>query len=233
MQNKKEVGIGSAGRQFRVSKLRIGSYKILINYEKDLEDTVPLLKKGLLQGSKLLKTGNDIVVIASSTDDEFIKSKMSGVTGFTPNAYSMFLRIDCESDWSRFIVGTILHEFNHVIRFQRTNFPRRPSVLDNLVMEGLAQCFEEDATGTLRPWSEAITREKAREIWQNIKDRLELKSRDLNDRIFIREGDEEFPLWAGYTMGYLMVRNKLKKLKKTNWDKLIGMNPKSFLENGL
>lgn len=224
---------GDVGRHFDVSQLKIGNNKIIINYEKNLQKTIPSLKEGLLKASKLLKIGNDMIIVVSSTKDEFVKNKMGGITGYTPNAYTSFLTINANSKWKKFIIGTVAHEFNHAIRFQRIKLPRRLALLDSLVLEGLAQCFEEDSIGTIRPWSKAITRAQAKRIWTNLKEKLDIRSRDLNDRVFLSPDDKEFPHWSGYTIAYLILRKKLKRLKMTDWNKIMDIDSELIVKDGL
>ena len=225
--------VGDVGRHFEVSQLKIGNYKIIINYEMNLQKTIPFLKKGLLMASKLLKIESDMVVIASSTQDEFVKDRMGGITGYTPNAYTLFLTINVKSRWKKYIIGTVAHEFNHAIRFQRIKSTRYFTLRDSLVLEGLAQCFEEDSAGTIRPWSTAITNSQAQKTWAKLNGKLDIKSRDLYYRVFLSPDDKEFPHWAGYTIAYLILRKKLKRLKIANWNKIMNMSSELLIEDGL
>ena len=216
------------GKHFDVIQFKLGGNKCILTYEKALLKAVPLVKEGLLKSSKLLSTKNDLIINVSSTKSKFVKNDMDGVTALTMNGYTMFLSInENAAKWRQFLAGTVAHEFNHAIRFQRIDQKDR-TLLNNIVSEGLAQCFEYQLTGSLRPWSTAITRDQARTIWVKLKEKLDVESRDMQDRIFIKQKDKEFPHWSGYTVGYLLIKKRLEELKM-DWEKVMCMKSKVII----
>ncbi len=199
-------------------------------YEKSLQKAVPLIEDGLLEASKLLNTENDIIINVSSTEDKFVGDKMGGVIGFTPNGHTFFLSInESTNNWVKFIAGNVAHEFNHAVRLQRVH-QKSHTLLNSLVFEGLAQCFEEQITGLTRPWSKAITRVKAQAIWMKLKKRLNVESMDLYNGLFIGQNDKEFPHWSGYTIGYLIVKERLHELGK-DWNDIMSMKLEVLMGN--
>lgn len=219
-------------KRFDVIQFKLGGYKCILTYEKGLLKAVPLVKEGLLKSSKLLSTKNDLIINVSSTKNKFVKNNMDGVTAFTMNEYTMFLSINKNANkWRRFLTGTVVHEFNHAIRFQRIGQSDK-TLLNNIVSEGLAECFEYQLTGSLRPWSTAITRDQAQAIWVKLRKRRDLESRDLYERLFLKQDDKEFPHWSGYTIGYLIIGKRLDEMGK-GWDKVMDMKSKVLLGDGV
>jgi len=215
------------GKRFEVAEFKFSGYKCIVVYEKGLEKAVPLIKEGVLKASSLLNTKNDVIINASATDSGYVRDKMEGVAGSTLNGYMISLRINKgAARWKRFVVGIVAHEFNHVIRYQRI-IRMDKTMLDNLVAEGLAQCFETQLTGMVRPWSKAITNAQARAVLMKLKGRLDVESQDMYTRVFLKEGDREFPHWSGYTIGYLMVGKRLEGLKR-DWDMVVGMKSEAI-----
>ena len=220
-----------ANRHFGVIQLNFDAHKCIIVYEEGLQKAVPLVKEGLLKSSKLLSTKNDLIINVSSTKNTFIKNDMGGVTAFTMNEYTMFLSInENATKWRHFLIGTVAHEFNHLIRFQRIGQSDK-TLMNNIVAEGLAQCFEYQLTGSLRPWSTAITRNRARVVWAKLKRKLNHESRDLYERLFLKRNDKEFPHWSGYTIGYFLMEKRLGKSEK-DWEKVMSMKSKTIIGDG-
>ena len=222
------------GKRFKVAQFRITKRNSIVIYQDSLQEALPLIKASLSNASKLLSTKNDIIINVSTTGDKFVRDRMEGVSGFALNGYSISIGINKSSrSWKNVIGGTIAHEFSHVVRFQKTNKLKSRTLLDNLAFEGIAQCFEEKVTGLVRPWSKALTDRQAREIWMRLKGKLDIESRDLYDRVFIKKDDKEFPLWTGYTIGYLLVKEKIGKSSTVDWNRLIEQYPRTLIGNGL
>jgi uncharacterized protein YjaZ len=226
--------IDNMGKRFSDMKIELGNCRFMIIYEDVLNVAVPLVKQSLLAPLRFLQSKNDILIIISATDDVFVKDKMEGVSGYTPNGYTILININPDSQsWRDFIGNTVAHEFNHVIRFQKRGDKDGGTILAGLAFEGVAQCFAEDITGIIRPWSKALTEEDAKRIWENVKVNLDVRSKDLYNRIFIKKDDEEFPLWSGYTLSYLIVRKKVNgNGRNIDWEHLTGEDSKSLIENG-
>ncbi len=220
-------------KDFQIRPFRLGSHRVVAIYEKRLREASQLVKDGLTKLPRLLKTDKDLVIIISATKDEFVKSRMGGVGGYTPNDHGIFIRVNTESrKWRDSLSGTMAHEFNHLIRFQKMKGREKATLLTSLIFEGLAQCFEEDVTGKLRPWSKALTKAEATKVWKKIKGKLNSDSRDLNYRLFFKRDDIEFPLWSGYTIGYLLVRKRINELGN-GWSSIMDMKSEEFVGKGI
>ena len=222
-------------RRLGFTELEMSNFKVLVTYEKELEDAVSLIKEGILRSEKLISSRNDIAVILSSDEDTFMRDRMDGVFGFTRNDFTISISINTESSsWKDFVAQTAAHEFNHIVRFQKMFGRERNCIGAGIAFEGLAQCFEEAAMGQLRPWSKALNRDQAKEVWQKIKDRLDDNSVDLYNRLFINSNDKEFALWSGYALGYLIIKEKITELgKDMDWEELMDMDSKTLISNGL
>jgi uncharacterized protein YjaZ len=221
--------MGNNGKRFEVTKFKIGSYKCIVIYEKHLKEAVPYIKSGVVKASKILVTDNDIIITVPTSNDKF---KVNGVNGSTSNGHAFSLAINsAEPDWKGFVECTAIHEFNHIIRLQRVRNANGMTLADHLALEGLAQCFAEELTGIKRSWSTSISEAEAKIIWNMIKRKLDVKSRDLFFRIFLNRGDKQFPHWSGYAISYLIIKRRLKELKGKNWNEVIGMSSKVLMKD--
>ena len=222
-------------RRLGFTELEMSNFKVLVTYQKELEDAVSLIKEGISRSEKLISSRNDIAVILSSDEDTFIRDRMDGVFGFTRNDFTISISINTESSsWKDFVAQTAAHEFNHIVRFQKMFGRERNCIGAGIAFEGLAQCFEEAVTGQVRPWSKALDMEHAREVWQKIKDRLDENSVDLYNRLFISSNDREFALWSGYALGYLIIKERIKEYgNSAYWERLMDTDSKSLISDGL
>jgi uncharacterized protein YjaZ len=211
-------------KHLAVAKVQIGSYKSIIVYGKELQGTLPFVKQGLLKASRLLTTFSDIVIEVTSTDKKFIRDEMGGVSGETSNGHSINLAVNMDSKtWKTALIGTIAHEYTHAIRDQVG--PEKEGLAEDIASEGIAQCFEEDVIGVLRPWSQAISTTQAKEIFTTLIGRLDERNHNLYYRLFLSKDDKEFPHWAGYTISYLLLKDKLTKSYRRDWNQIIKKRP--------
>ena len=65
-------------------------------------------------------------------------------------------------------------------------------------------------------------------IFYKLKDRLDDDSFETYNEIFYGKGG--YPLWAGYTIGYYLIEDYLKKQKDIDWKKMLRENPNKILK---
>ncbi len=219
-------------KNFSVAQSHIGSRRAIIVCQRELKPGIPLAMTALSKAATKLQTRNDIILMISTTSDKFVSESMQGVSGFTHNDHTISILVNTESNkWKEAMEGTIAHEFSHVIRFQGTGMVQDRSLRASLAFEGLAQCFEEEITGKLKPWSTAISEKQAKTIWKRIKS-LDSESRDLYTDLFIRKDGKRFPHWAGYALGYLIVKKTLARNSKKGWKWAIAASSKELIGSG-
>jgi uncharacterized protein YjaZ len=124
------------------------------------------------------------------------------------------------------VKSTVTHEFNHAVRFQY--FPNSASMtlLETLIFEGLAENFTTEVTDEKpSPWASSLNEKEAKKIFKKIKPILNSISKKVYYSVFF--DNDKFPLWAGYSMGYWMIKNFRKKNRNIDWPEIIRM---SYLE---
>ena len=133
-----------------------------------------------------------------------------GLTGRTEGKGRVSITIDPDS--SRLdepqrrerLLGVLAHELHHVVRGRGPGYGK--SLGETMVSEGLAQCFEEEVGAPtpfyavfLDPVALAKTAAKARDTASSLR-------YDYNAWFFGRPGDPEWPRYAGYSLGYAIVK---------------------------
>lgn len=140
--------------------------------------------------------------------------EIHGIGGYTPNAYQIFislnptfknLNVSINTELKR----TLAHELHHTLRWKKPGYGE--TLLDALVTEGLADHFDiEVFNGKPQPWSVAFTPEELDKI--RIKAEKEFDNKDY-DHFAWFYGNEELsiPEWAGYSLGFQIIKDYLKR----------------------
>jgi uncharacterized protein YjaZ len=141
-----------------------------------------------------------------------------GMSGFCTSPRRMYLPLDRKnaalpSAFERVFQSFMAHELHHCARRQIKGFAS--TLGQALVTEGLACCFEEELPGGSTPMY--ATRVRGTEL-----ERVQFLARSkLNepfsgwDEWFFGEREPEIPPHAGYSLGYLLVSNWLRKRDST------------------
>jgi len=158
--------------------------------------------------------------------DNFTIKKMNGLGGFCPWKNVILIFFNPKQGWENSLKETIIHEFVHSISpfYKGGDF----SIGEGLIFEGLAENFREKVFGgESAPYSKALNEEKAMEILNEIKNKLD--SKDWNEYMGIFYGTKKYTLWAGYSIGYYLIKKYLKNKGKINWNELLRKDPKNIL----
>ena len=77
-------------------------------------------------------------------------------------------------------------------------------------------------------WCKALEANDIQKYLEKASDQLDSKS--YNHSAWFFGSKEEFPMWTGYTLGYLIVKKYLKRNQRMNVAKLVNVSAKSILE---
>jgi uncharacterized protein YjaZ len=184
------------------------------------------LKKSIQSAIKCCKPilFKKLTIFVFPTVNEFIVKKMGGVSGFTPWKNVIVLNVYPGKQWKREVRNTVVHEASHAMML---NIQKPSTVMDDLVFEGIAEHVREElVSGGKTPWITAISKKEAKDIFNEIKDKIGYQNRKLSKDLFFGTG--KYPLWAGYTIGYHLVEEYLKKTKK-NWLEIMRQSSKKIV----
>ncbi len=155
----------------------------------------------------------------------FVQEKMGGVSGYTPykNTLLLFVSPTETEHWKRALTETICHEFLHTVM---DNFYERQNLLDDLVFEGVAESFVSFLFGE-RPDmpSQALSQGDALEWYRKLREHFQ--ETDIYYPVFL-EG-KDYPLWAGYAVGYRLVEAYRKRYPETSWNEIVRLKPEEIL----
>ena len=163
-----------------------------------------------------LKIDWNIDVLIRSAKQKFLNAK-DYVCGHTYD--DNLIRLIVEDGFSDFEISEVLvHELCHAARWGKNN-EWTDTLFDALIFEGLAVCFAEDFSrdnAKRQFYMETIvnrTDKENKEIFSKLSGHL--RDTDYNYERIFNGNNDGLPRWAGYSLGYYLVKKYLKKSGKT------------------
>ncbi|MGV3489385.1 MAG: DUF2268 domain-containing putative Zn-dependent protease [Tuberibacillus sp.] len=141
-------------------------------------------------------------------NDTYGRENLGGVSAFADYDGTLTFIVYPEKDVFKVLSSVITHEFHHFWRMGHLGITEEnETLLDKLVLEGLAEHFVGKVLGTDRqgPYIRALTPDQAKILWKSaFYNQLELKGDATN--LYMFGGKSDLPMWAGYSMGYHLVQ---------------------------
>ncbi len=209
-----------------LSEIVFGSKKAKIKkkHNIDTQKVTEILKEALVKCHSKIKTRPTRVYIFPSFDPTVIK-EVGGVGGYCPWKNTLIIYINPTKGWETELKQTLCHEFAHAVS---CNYFSREELLASIIQEGTAEHFREYIIGGKKaPWTKTLSAKKAKEVFNKIRNSLNSTDYDLYRKVMF--GGVGFPKWAGYSLGYLIVRRHIKRLKIKSWNNILKLKPQSIL----
>ncbi len=224
IEEDEEIGFaGFSKRKHLTNILRFYDARITGESWVNVKDVLNIIKDSLVKCIRVAPVQN-IRIFVFPTSYDFIKEKMGGVSGACFWKNTMLVFIHENSDLTA-LLKTIVHEYAHAFSL---NFLKRETLQDHIVFEGVAENFVDSITGGKpNPWATALNKEESKRIFQKLKSKMNSKRNDLYEEVFFGTG--QYPLWAGYSIGYHLVSDYLRKIPETNWPKILKTPTEEFL----
>ena len=147
----------------------------------------------------------------------FVLIPEDGVGGRTYWSDLITICVDEEKLTKSKMTEMLVHELCHAARWGKNN-EWMNTLFDGLINEGIATYFEAEFAKNrkekqffIKTVLERSDKENEK-ILEKLRDQLELKSYDYETIFF--NGNDELPRWAGYSLGYYLVKKYLKKTGK-------------------
>jgi len=200
---------------------RLGKYKDRII--KTAKESVKIIKK------KIPIPDVDIVFY----DNPEYTIPHLGICGFNQNANLIFVYLDpkfrnFKRTINEEIIRVIAHELYHSARWKAVGF--RETLLKALVNEGLADHFELEVTNKKpQKWDTSLTAKQFGIMKK--KSVKEFNSKKYNhEEWFFGSNERRIPKWAGYTIGFNLVGNYLKKHPDKKPSQLFAVKAEEFVK---
>ncbi len=188
----------------------------------DKEDCIRLTKEIFYKTPEI--DFKNIYLFILPTFNKFYSKKLNGIGGYCTWENCIFIFIDPIKGWKKNFKINLAHELAHAVSpFYLIN----KTILDWLVLDGLAENFQENINKKKSQITKAISKKRAMKIFIKIKEKLNTDDEQLHRELFYE--NKKYPLWAGYSIGYHIVKEYLKKQKNIDWNKIIKIQPKIIL----
>lgn len=157
-----------------------------------------------------------VFIFPSDFTNDLLLNEFNGLSGLSyPD--KIFLFITHETTYKQ-LEALLTHEYSHVFRLQDTTLNSRSLTLsDALVLEGIAEVAVEQLVGHyyLAKATCLYSRETAQTYWKEWIEPNQhlLKSDHQHDRLMY--GGEDVPKWAGYNIGFHLVKAYMQKTNPT------------------
>ncbi|MDP4552795.1 DUF2268 domain-containing putative Zn-dependent protease [Alkalihalobacillus macyae] len=149
-------------------------------------------------------------------NDDFVKSKLNGVSAFTDWNGKMCFVVLPEENARSTIRSVVTHEYHHHWRISALGLKEDgETLLDRMVLEGLAEHFVKERLGDeyLGPYKDALSETQAITIWESTY-RNHINDQGTSTDIYMFGNDDKgLPFWGGYSLGFYLIKWFLDKNK--------------------
>jgi uncharacterized protein YjaZ len=217
-----------AGLEYRIAHHLFDEkkYHKLPKYKFDIKKIISIISNSLTKCN--LEINSKVTKIHIIPNFNPLTDKdLNGVYGFSEIGNNIVIFLNPKiNGWKTELKKTICHEFAHVITLQYYNWD---PLINCIIFEGLGEHFREKVVGgKIASWSKIILRKECKKWFKKLKNKLNSTSFKLYYKVFF--GSEKYPRWLGYTLGYQIVGDFLKKNKDLSWNEIIKIKPKEVLK---
>lgn len=159
--------------------------------------------------------------------------KEQGIGGYTPNAHLVYIPMDpsftdLHNSIQTELKRTLAHELHHALRWDNPGYGE--TLLDALITEGLADHFDiEVFNEPPQPWSIAITDTELDSLIEKATNDFHNKKYD-HATWFYGRTEVGIPRWAGYSLGFKIIKDYLHKYPEKKPSQLYSASTKEFMK---
>jgi len=172
-------------------------------------DLSTVIEEAVAKAFKSLPLTEEIIhffIFPWSADRDSV-ADFGGVSAVAPHASVVHLFIDptCPG-MLRATEETVVHEYTHLYYYQ-TSDRDTYALYEHMLMEGIAEVFREEIVGGRpAPWSTALDKKTALDLFKQLKKHLTSTDETLHANVLF--GGAGYLKWTGYSLGYHLVRQE-------------------------
>lgn len=211
-----------------VGKLHLAAAKIR---ESNIDTVV---RRSLVRASQLWPSKEITVCLfpfppeADAADS--VRLRMNGVTGFSEAPGVLWLQIIPISGWLDKAPYATVHEYHHAISYECGVIPAEgKTLLDTILAEGRADWFAATLYPASRaPWTIPLPPSDEDTVWSAMQPVLDSREKTDIERFFFGF-ENDVPEWAGYRIGYQIVRHYIEGHPGQSVEEWSRLDSKTFL----
>lgn len=195
----------------------------------DTANLLGVLKKATRVANKHLKHSNCNILVFADPDQTIPEEGLGGRAWGDD-----WIRIDMDPKTKlgvsqatqAYLPGTVAHELHHARRATSVGYGE--ALGEAMVSEGLAQAYQEFLYPNINvAYAHQLTTQEIKKVWKKAQAELASKKYDHSEWFF---GNGKLKRWAGYSLGYDIVKEYMKKVNEYNPAKLVDVPAKMFLK---
>jgi uncharacterized protein YjaZ len=125
----------------------------------------------------------------------------------------------------------LTHEYHHVVRMHVLEGKENDTLLDSMIMEGLAEyaVYERLGESYNAEWTKLYTKEEAISMWRRLIRKKQETKKNTKQHDILLNGLGFYPAMFGYNIGYYIVQDFVHHRKSTTTE-LLKMSAKEIME---
>ncbi|GGE72219.1 DUF2268 domain-containing protein [Priestia taiwanensis] len=128
----------------------------------------------------------------------------------------------------------LTHEYHHVVRIHALEEKENDTLLDSIVMEGLAEyaVYERYGEEVNADWTKLYTKEEAGMMWKKLMRKHHEVKKHTKQHDFLLNGLGFYPSMLGYNVGYHIVQDAVEHTKATTKE-LLGKSAQDIMDGAV
>lgn len=196
-------------------------------YERFIKDELTLLQLEFPVSKAL-----EFELFILDDKDHFVTEKLGGVSAYTDWNGRLFFAVLPDAQVRSILKSVITHEYHHHWRIHALAITEQnQTLLDRLILEGLAEYFVKIRLGdsSLGPYKDALTEKQARVLWKTTYHSNRNEVGEKTDVYMFGSKEKQIPFWAGYAIGYYLVKWYLEKNEGSTIEDMTLLPSNSFI----
>gem|GEM_PF-854882 len=202
-----------------------------------IQEDVENFSKDILEECNEFLPGVDSTVYIFPYEPEeeggFFKASSKGAMGFANlENGNIILCIDPTFEkWKIYLPHVIAHEYHHIVWANSNLEEMDDTLIEDILLEGRADSFADLVfpDNKIIPPIPPIEIDREKEIWNNIKENLDNTDSDYSKKV-LHGDNKEFPLAAGYIIGYNIVQEFIKNNPEVSIEEWTNMRAMDMLK---
>lgn len=167
----------------------------------------------------------------TSPEDRFARDQMKGVMAVTAGSGKIIVKLHPDADWAVLLPYVLAHELHHSFWADQHFDPAATFTLaDYLVFEGRADNYAMRTFGAHpAPWISALDDAQYHATLEKLRPQLADSSPQVLMGAMFGNPQAGIPQWAGYSVGYRMVSERLTAMTTLDWKAITAMPAEAFV----
>lgn len=195
----------------------------------DQANLLGTLKKAVQVANKYLKHSNCNILVFADPDQTIPEEGLGGRAwgnDWIRMDIDPYTKLGVSKAIKAYLPGMVAHELHHARRAASVGYGE--TLDEALVSEGLAQAYQEFLYPEVNvAYAHNLTPEEIKKAWKAAQRELTSKEYNHPEWFF---GKGKLKRWTGYSLGYNIVKEYMKKVNEHNPAKLVDVPAKTFLK---